>query len=185
MPQPSATSNSSNGANAEAATPPPKPAKIEVPKWIPCTNRLDKDFEAEVRAHQPISNPTASQTAALCDDAPLLLFTELPPHSVEQKAYTERIKPGTVQYGVPPSIKLPNIDSEADAAAQLAHQLFFFNKKIKVEDIQFFKKNKQTIVNIKWPATFASNTPLKIDGIDIIYFGSASPIEANQITSLV
>lgn len=186
MPPPTIASEAPNSSSSYPVIS-ESPEIIEIPEWHPITQHLSADNKARIRAAQPIAHPTPMQAAALRpEDAPLLPFTELPAYQIECKSYAGRIEPGTVRFGVPPAVKLPDAHAETLAVIQILRQLNTHHPNIEPGEISFFKKNKQTIMDIEWSGSFRSTTPLEIDGNYLAYFGSASAfLPANWVTLMI
>ncbi|SYW85444.1 uncharacterized protein UBRO2_05809 [Ustilago bromivora] len=89
------------------------------------------------------------------EQKPILAFSELPPHEVDRKSFAGQLEPGTVN-------DYPDVS---------------------VENLGFFKKNKQTLLDIVWPAdAFNPSTPLTLNNQQLIFVGSAPNIPASYIT---
>lgn len=123
-------------------------------EWLPFADRIR--FPEQCSGSETTSEPK-----------PILPFTELPSFEINRRNYDSQINPGVVCYGVPPSIKLTTTIACADAACRIIFQLQKLYPGFgPAADIHFFKKNKQTLMDLMWKdpknRSFNPTTPLSL-----------------------
>lgn len=161
-----------------------------VPHWLPLANRLDLIHSAESKdARQSTQHNPADSTSGT-PFGPLLPFQELPTYGFKRPSFAQRIEPGKIRFGVPPSaaLKLEESLDRSRAALLIQEQLLRRFSEIMgtPPHIKFFKQNKQLLMEIGgWPTTFDSSTPLELNGEHLVFIGSAPAVEPNWITVMV
>lgn len=143
-------------------------------EWLPFADRIR--FPAQSSGSETTSEPK-----------PILPFTELSPFEINRRNYDSQINPGIVRYGVPPSIKLTTPIARADAACRIIFQLQKLYPGFGLAaDIHFFKKNKQTLMDLMWKdpenRSFNPTTPLSLRDTQLVFIGMAASIKPNWIT---
>ncbi|SPC64543.1 uncharacterized protein UHOD_11946 [Ustilago sp. UG-2017b] len=143
-------------------------------EWLPYADRI-RFPEQNSGSETPI------------EPKPILPFTELPPFEINRRNYDSQINPGVVRYGVPPSIKLTTPIARADTACRIIFQLQKLYPGFGPSaDIHFFKKNKQTLMDLMWKdpenRSFNPTTPLSLRDAQLVFIGMAASIKPNWIT---
>lgn len=117
------TSDTSNNSSTHAPT-----LKVKIPKWLPYASRLQVPADKQ-----------------MVEQKPILAFPELPPHEVDRESFAGQLEPGTVRSAIPPSVKLLNESAKVDAKISIIIQLSNAYPDVSIENLGFFKKNKQTL----------------------------------------
>ncbi|SPC64544.1 uncharacterized protein UHOD_11974 [Ustilago sp. UG-2017b] len=155
------TSDTSNNSSTHAPT-----LKVKIPKWLPYASRLQVPADKQ-----------------MVEQKPILAFSELPPHEVDRESFAGQLEPGTVRSAIPPSVKLLNESAKVDAKISIIIQLSNAYPDVSIENLGFFKKNKQTLLDIVWPAdVFNPSTPLTLNNQQLLFIGSAPNIPASYVT---
>ena len=141
-----------------------------VPQWHPFATRLEEP------------NSTRKEAGNL---RPMLAFEELPPHQLQTRKYTAKLEPGTVRYGVPSAAKVTETSAKVHCSTQIHNQLARLYPDVDAGSAHFFKKNRQTLMDLGWPTVFDPSTHLEIDGHPLVFIAAAPTIDPRWITIVV
>ncbi|SOV08416.1 uncharacterized protein UDID_17379 [Ustilago sp. UG-2017a] len=169
--------NPSTPATTEPVPVPPEEDFLGLTRkeeWLPFADRIR--FPGQSSGSETTSEPK-----------PILPFTELPSFEINRHNYDSQINPGVVRHGVPPSIKLTTTIARADAACRIIFQLQKLYPGFgPAADIHFFKKNKQTLMDLMWKdpknRSFNPTTPLSLRDTQLVFIGMAASLKPNWIT---